>query len=832
MTEPASEELDSLFDVTLPPRPYPGLRPFEQHEWPIFFGRERMADEVMGRLLDQRLIVVHGDSGCGKSSLIRAAVLPRLEHECARGGLRWRTCAMLPREGPLAGLARALAGIGGDEGRETRRFEFRRVLNFGRDAAPAVAGLLARDATAPVCVLVDQFEELFEHARRHGPEEAGLLTDLLVGLFERQPPGLYCVLTMRSEFLGGCARFRGFAETVNRTQYLLPRMAHADLVRAIREPALLYDGEVTPDLAERLIADAGGGQDQLPLIQHGLMLLHREKTSALGVDAAATGPAGPAAGVRWRLSTADYAAETGLGGLLSAHADAVADEAEREHLAGRPEPRAIEDLFRALTEINPDGQAVRRPRRLSELVRVTGVSETELHGVVDAFRADGVSFLTPYGSEPLQGDPLVDIGHEALIRRWQRLADAEDGWLQREFRNGLVWRSLLVQADSFDRNPDNVLSPATTEERVKWLARRNEAWAERYGGGWARVVRLVEASVARREHELREEEEGRQRQEQAKLRDQELVAERQAAAEREKRLRVLRRSSAVMMVLLLLACALGVLAWYQARRANAEAQEADRHAREAEAQKAMAEAARDRAVAEAEEAKLQFSTAQALREDAEERAQAVEKSADALREIGVLIRQAGVASPEAYDTLALARRRLEEQARALDTAGTDDPLPDLPLEVEPRVYLHIVDEAQREVARGLQRVLEKVVLDGKRVDVPGIQLVQHGPRRNELRCFTPENCARDAPRIETALRDALEGHDLAIVDLSARYGGSGQVQPGTYEIWLGPEVSKVRARIQSLLPRVHAPGRQQAPSQREEPSQRQAPVQQVPPDAS
>ena len=44
MTEPASEELDSLFDVTLPPRPYPGLRPFEQHEWPIFFGRERMAD--------------------------------------------------------------------------------------------------------------------------------------------------------------------------------------------------------------------------------------------------------------------------------------------------------------------------------------------------------------------------------------------------------------------------------------------------------------------------------------------------------------------------------------------------------------------------------------------------------------------------------------------------------------------------------------------------------------------------------------------------------------------------------------------------------------------
>jgi hypothetical protein len=286
-----------------------------------------------------------------------------------------------------------------------------------------------------------------------------------------------------------------------------------------------------------------------------------------------------------------------------------------------------------------------------------------------------------------------------------------------------------------------------------------------------------------------------------------------------------------MMVLLLLACALGVVAYYQARRANEEARAADRHALEADAQKALAEAARDQAISEAEEAKLQFSTAQALREDAEERAQAVENSAVALREIGVLIRQAGVAAPEAYDTLAIARRRLEEQARALDKAGTDDPLPDLPLEVAPRVYLHIVDEGQREVARDLQRVLEKLVLDGKRVNVPGIQLVQHGPRRNELRCFTPENCARDAPRIESAVRDALEGHDLAVVDQTARYGGSGQVQPGTYEIWLGPEVSKVRARIQSLLPRVHAPGHQPTPSQRQEPSQRQAPIQQVPPDA-
>ncbi len=160
---------------------------------------------------------------------------------------------------------------------EARTIAFRRALNFGREAPTALAELLGCGPRNQVCILVDQFEELFEHARRHGPEEAALLAACLVGLLDAPPAGLYAVLTMRSEFLGACSRYEGFAEAVNRAQYLLPRMEHDDLMRAIREPAVLYDGEVTRELAERLIVDGGGGQDQLPLIQHGLMLLHDER---------------------------------------------------------------------------------------------------------------------------------------------------------------------------------------------------------------------------------------------------------------------------------------------------------------------------------------------------------------------------------------------------------------------------------------------------------------------------------------------------------------------------------------------------------------------------
>lgn len=235
----AEDTFDAVFAIRLPPRPYPGLRPFEQHEWPIFFGRERMTDEIVERLLGLRLLVVHGDSGCGKSSLVRAGVLPRLEQESARGGVRWRTCTALPRAAPLWNLAHALAaldtpGEGDADALEARTIAFRRALNFGREAPAALAELLGCGPRNQVCILVDQFEELFEHARRHGPEEAALLAACLVGLLDAPPPGLYAVLTMRSEFLGACSRYEGFAAAVK--PCAIPAPAHGARRPDARDP--------------------------------------------------------------------------------------------------------------------------------------------------------------------------------------------------------------------------------------------------------------------------------------------------------------------------------------------------------------------------------------------------------------------------------------------------------------------------------------------------------------------------------------------------------------------------------------------------------------------
>ncbi|MNM05867.1 hypothetical protein D3C76_324150 [compost metagenome] len=716
MNVSSQSEVETVFDVTLAPGPYPGLRPFGKDEWLIFFGRERMTDEVVRRLVDQRFLVVHGDSGCGKSSLIRAGVLPRLEQEAARGGLRWLTCWATPGDEPLNNLAQALAALGDSAHAEANFLELRRSLNCGRDGAATLADQLHRaHSGSQVCILLDQFEEIFAHARRAGPQEAMLLIDLLVGLQKLAAPHLCVVLTMRSEFLGACAQFEDFAEVVNATQYLLPRMTHSDLVRAIREPATLYDGEVALDLAEKLIVDSRGGQDQLPLIQHGLMMLHRERV------ATASGS--------WSLTLSDYTGESGLAGLLSRHADQVAQSNLKPEYS-----RLVEDVFRALTEMNADGQAIRRPQKLSQLIAVAGGDEVGVRAVVDAYRAEGVSFLRPYGTVPIAGDDLVDISHEALIRYWRALADPVDGWLFREFKSGLVWRSLLVQADSFEQDASNILSAATAEERQAWLKRRNPQWSERYGGGWERVTQLIEASVKERERRARAQELEREQAEAARLREHKL----RAKASRERLFRWALGSVIVLMT----------IAIYQSYQAGVQFKKADEAT----------------SVAEINSLDLK------LTQERDERfAAKIKPELDELRR-----RAAQTADVSLKNSIDMASDSIVQQVDKLEAAS-----------VSLRIYVHIARESQREAALVLARRLGEMQLDGVAIVVPAIK--GSSAPYSLLRCFRKVECAEDGERLVRMINQVLVTPQVKLQPFIVSDEAVKNLRPRHFELWFSDD---------------------------------------------
>ena len=476
-------------EIVLPPAPYPGLRPFLKDEWPIFFGRESMTEDIIERLINNQLVTVHGDSGCGKSSLIAAGVLPILENDLARVGGSWRTFIVRPQDDPLGNLARGLSQTNNTS--EGDYNAIRRLLNMGKNAPQKLAELLGCSASKNVCILFDQFEELFEHAKHDGEIDAELVTEFLVGLQQQKPMGFHVVLTMRSDYLGQCAQYRGFAEAVNATQYLLPRMERPALLRAINEPAELFGGSIERLLADRLITDAGSNQDQLPLLQHGLMLLWRKKTGGQKLAS-------------WTLRSEDYGLEGNLSDLLSQHADVV-----MQAIAPTPQDQKIvESVFRALSDQNSERQAIRRRVEFSELASVSGATEDQLQNLLLPFRADEVSFIRPFGAEQIARDDEVDVSHESILRHWRKISDPAGGWLAREAEAGLRWALYRAAVVNFASNANEWLQPKSAENGRAFLADHNATWAQRYGGGWETVNRLVEASVEHWDSKAREEKQG------------------------------------------------------------------------------------------------------------------------------------------------------------------------------------------------------------------------------------------------------------------------------------------------------------------------------------
>jgi hypothetical protein len=159
--------------VTRPAGPYPGLRPFEPDEWCIFFGRERMIDEVIDRLAQNRLVLIHGVSGSGKSSLVRAGVLPKLALQHLRHDAPWLTCAMRPSGGPLWNLAAEFARLEGCAGDVERIGAIASRFNARSATLASVAASLEGVSGKGLCVLVDQFEELFRFERRWDATKRG-----------------------------------------------------------------------------------------------------------------------------------------------------------------------------------------------------------------------------------------------------------------------------------------------------------------------------------------------------------------------------------------------------------------------------------------------------------------------------------------------------------------------------------------------------------------------------------------------------------------------------------------------------------------------------------
>jgi energy-coupling factor transporter ATP-binding protein EcfA2 len=378
--------------------PFPGLRPYEEPDADWFFGRGAEINDLLKRLRRLHFVAIVGASGCGKSSLIRAGVLPHIRDGYLDA--KWSIAAFRPGERPLANLAEALCPE-----LSCSIEAFTDTLHSGSLGLVKAVQSANLQAGSKVLILVDQFEELFQFAQRKGDsaqEEVKQFLKLMLSAAASDDVAVYVVVTMRLEWLNECATYVGLAEAINEGIYLVPQMSRRQFSQAIMGPLEAAGGAITSALLDRMLNDLDGRSDQLPVLQHALLRIWERRGGKDTFDAK------------------DYESVGTFANCLSDHAEEVFRELNNQQKA------VAEALFRSITHIYKN-RKIRRPRPVEEILTKTGGDFAQLEAVIAAFSRTGRSFLVTTKGK-LEPSSIVDVSHEALIRQWGRLS----AWVEEE----------------------------------------------------------------------------------------------------------------------------------------------------------------------------------------------------------------------------------------------------------------------------------------------------------------------------------------------------------------------------------------------------------------
>ncbi len=459
--------------------PFPGLRPFQKNESNLFFGRENHIKEILRKLETYRFVSIVGNSGSGKSSLVRAGILPQIEQ---KDNGSWKICVMRPGKNPVEELCHSLfaAGLFGSADAEERQMQIEeniRTLEKNRlGLVQAVRSVLLPGEK--LLILVDQFEELFRFNTIYCEQDSlnvpTHFVDLLLGAVGQNDVPIYMIITVRSDFLGDCERFMGLPEAINDGQFLIPRMNNEELKTSITGPVDFVDGKISPRLVHQLLNEVGNSPDQLPVLQHALMrtweVWEKENYPAKPVD------------------LEEYEKTGGMAKALSNHAE----EAYAELNTGKKKKLA-EAIFQTITLKGPDNRGIRRPTPIAKITRISGSSPEEIVEVANIFRCADRGFLMPPASIVLNENSVLDISHESLMRVWERLG----AWVEEEAESAEIYQRICESALLYDKNMAGLWRDPDLQLAMEWREKNNptEAWANQYNRHFALAIRFIDASI-------------------------------------------------------------------------------------------------------------------------------------------------------------------------------------------------------------------------------------------------------------------------------------------------------------------------------------------------
>jgi serine/threonine protein kinase len=427
--------------------PYTGLAPFQENDAPRFFGRGRDITTLLTWLHDKPLLSVVGPSGVGKSSFVRAGVIPALK----QSGERWEACILRPGREPLAALADIASNcMSTQDTTLTRQISLRQdILARLIDEPGFLAAVLrsrARQQQSKILLFVDQFEELY--TLTPSIEQRAAFTACLTAAADDPTSPLRVILSIRSDFLDRATEDRHFISELHQGMYFLPQLDRASLHEALIRPAEMVGYRFESAwMVDHMLDSLDTTTGALPLLQFTAATLWERRDRA-----------------QQMLTEDSYRSIGGIGGALASHADAV--------LAGLRSDDQLLARSIFLRLVTPERtRAIASIEELCELTQYPQSIQRLIDYLVNARLLVIQSGDTAAGS-------FVEIVHESLLRTWPTL----DRWLDENHEDAIFRDQITAVAKQWDARarPTGLLWRGETADE----ARR---WRRRYRGPLPRV---------------------------------------------------------------------------------------------------------------------------------------------------------------------------------------------------------------------------------------------------------------------------------------------------------------------------------------------------------
>ncbi len=426
--------------------PYLGLVPFQERDARFFYGRDDLVAQLVQRLVARLeatgILLVAGESGAGKSSLLRAGLMPRLAAGAlGPGSQSWPRRVIRPTASPLRELAMQLAEVAGAD-----PVSVYRSLSAAPGEAPmlveqamrtAASGVADSESGAPadtaaaapprLVLVIDQFEELFTAGQdaENGPVEreafiAALHAAATVPAGPRELPRALVVAAVRADFLGRLIAYPPLKAAMEAGLFTVGPMSEAELRLAMTGPAAEAGLAVDPALVETVIAElrektgGGLGSGVLPLMSQAMAVTweHRESNE---------------------LTLRAYRRAGGVADAVNRSAQAAYDA-----LTGRQQD-AARLVFIQLTVITADGQLARRRCSRTDLHLPGAQMAADIDAVIDIFSAQRLLVL---------GRDSIEISHDVLLQAWKQLRD----WLGDDQLDRALYSQVVIDAGTWDIN--------------------------------------------------------------------------------------------------------------------------------------------------------------------------------------------------------------------------------------------------------------------------------------------------------------------------------------------------------------------------------------------